>query len=103
MNKKKRKTDKHYSKRIIKAMTALWFITAAFAMLVIIVQLLISPENVSLDGLYAFVGVPMSGGIISYLIKSAIENKEKIICNSSEEEIEKNIPTNIGFMESEDI
>ena len=76
--KKKRKTEKQYSKRIIKAMTALWFITAAFAMIIIVIQLFVSPENVSLEGLFTFVGAPVSGGIISYLIKSAIETKTKI-------------------------
>lgn len=78
LSKKKQKTDRQYSKRIIKAMTALWFITAAFAMLIIVIQLFVSPENVNLEGLFAFVGAPVSGGLVSYFIKSAIENKTKI-------------------------
>lgn len=78
---RKKKTVKQYSKKVLKVMIALWFIVAFFGMAVTVYQLIKSPESVSMDGLYGYVGIPMSGGIISYLIKSAIENKEKISNN----------------------
>ena len=81
---------KEYSKRCIAAMILLWFIVAIFGIIVIIFQLkgTMSPEVVTLDALYAYVGLPMTGGIVGYLVKSAMENKEKIKGNiSSNEEI----------------
>lgn len=78
MKKNKRKTHKQYSKKVLKVMIALWFIVAVYGMIFSVIQLIVSPEIANLDALYAYVGVPMSGGIISYLIKSAIENKTKI-------------------------
>lgn len=79
-----------YSKRCIAAIIILWFIIAFYGIYVNYYQLThtLSPEMIGLDGLYAYVGLPMSGGIVGYLIKSAIENKAKIKGNiSSNEEI----------------
>lgn len=42
------------------------------------VQLIVSPESANIDGLLTYIGAPMSCGIVTYLIKSAVENKEKI-------------------------
>ena len=69
-----------YSKRCIAAMIVLWFLIALFAVGVVVYQLLhtYSPEYVTIDSLLNYVGVPMTGGIVGYLIKSAIENKQKI-------------------------
>lgn len=77
---KKKSKLKEYSKKAIAAMIILWFIVAVFGMGVIIYQLKhsFSPENVSLDTLFNYVGMPMTGGIITYLLKSAIENNQKI-------------------------
>lgn len=89
-NKKKKSKIKEYSKRCIAAMIILWFLVALYGIGVSYYQLAhtLSPEMVMLDSLYAYVGIPMSGGIIGYLIKSAVENKEKIKGNvSSNEEI----------------
>lgn len=77
-SKNKLKVWREYSKRVLMAMIALWFVVAVFGMLIIAYQLFTTPEYVSIDGLYSYVGVPMTGGIVSYLIKSAIENKQKI-------------------------
>ena len=77
---KKKSRLKEYSKKAIAAMIILWFVIAIFGMVVVIYQLShsYSPEMVSLDSLYSYVGVPMTGGIVMYLIKSAMENKQKI-------------------------
>lgn len=76
---------KEYSKRCIAAMIVLWFAVALFGIGVNIYQLShsITPEVVTIDSLYGYVGLPMTGGIIGYLIKSAMENKEKIKGNIS--------------------
>ena len=71
-------------------MIVLWFAVALFGIGVNIYQLghTETPETVMIDSLYGYVGLPMTGGIIGYLIKSAMENKEKIKGNvSSNEEI----------------
>ena len=67
-----------YSKRILCAMVALWFIGAAFGGGVVVWQLISGSYYVSLDSLMNYIGYPMSGGIVGYLIKSALENREKI-------------------------
>lgn len=69
-----------YSKRCIAAMIVLWFLIAIFAVGVVVYQLLhtYSPEYVTMDSLLNYVGIPMTGGIVGYLIKSAVENKQKI-------------------------
>ena len=90
MKKIKRSKLKEYSKRCIAAMIVLWFAVALFGIGVNIYQLknTTTPEVVTVDPLYAYVGLPMTGGIIGYLIKSAMENKEKIKGNiTSNEEI----------------
>lgn len=89
---RKKSRLKEYSKKAIAAMIILWFAVALFGMGVIIYQLLHSytPESVSLDSLFNYVGVPMTGGIVTYLLKSAMENKQKIKRNNSESDnIEK--------------
>ena len=78
-----------YSKKVIRFMIVLWFIVAIFGMAVTVYQLIFTPEYVNTDGLYNFVGIPMVGGVVSYLIKSAVENKQKIK-NDSEEESDEN-------------
>lgn len=78
VRKDEEKKLREYSKRVIRIMIILWFVTALFGMGVITYQLFMSPEYVNLDGLYEYVGYPMTGGIIGYLIKSAVENKQKI-------------------------
>ena len=80
MKKLKSSKLKEYSKRCIAAMIVLWFAVALFGIGVNIYQLkhTTTPEAVTIDPLYAYVGLPMTGGIIGYLIKSAMENKEKI-------------------------
>lgn len=73
-----RRNRSEYSKRILSAMVSLWFVGAVFGMIVCIVQLIVSPMTVSIDSLLTYIGAPITGGIVSYLIKSALENREKI-------------------------
>lgn len=81
---KKKSKLKEYSKKAIAAMIVLWFTVAIFGMIVVIYQLShsFSPESVSLDSLYNYVGIPMTGGVVMYLLKSAVENKQKIKKNN---------------------
>ena len=83
-------------------MVVLWFLTALFGMGVITYQLIFTPEYVELDGLFGYVGVPMSGGIVSYLIKSAIENKQKIMMSPCEEPAEDDKLRGFRFSEKEE-
>lgn len=73
-----KKKDTEYSKRTLNSIIKLWFAGAVFGMLYSVAQLIISPDTASLDGLLTYIGTPMSCGVITYLIKSALENKEKI-------------------------
>ena len=42
------------------------------------IQLIIAADMASLDGLLTYIGAPMGCGVVGYLIKSAMENREKI-------------------------
>ena len=80
MKKLKRSKLKEYSKRCIAAIITLWFVVALFGIGFNIYQLThtTTPEAINLDALYGYVGLPMTGGIVGYLVKSAMENKIKI-------------------------
>lgn len=78
------KNVKEYSKKIINLMIVLWFVGSAYGAVVIAVELIASlilangSIVVHLPELMAYIGAPITGGIVGYLIKSAMENKEKI-------------------------
>ena len=81
------KNLKECSKRVLALMIALWFIGAAFGSVVIVIELAATligsgeysiALTVHLPELLTYIGAPMTGGIIGYLIKSAMENREKI-------------------------
>lgn len=78
MAKKKKQNLKEYSKRVLAAIIVLWFIGAIYGMIFGIVQMIICPEVASISDLLVYIGAPMSCGVVSYLIKSALENKTKI-------------------------
>ena len=79
---------KQFSKRCIGAMIMLWFIGAIFGFAVCIVQLC-KGDIVSLGDVLAYIGAPMTGGIVAYMIKSAFEDKRKK--ENSYEEFENEI------------
>lgn len=82
----KRTTAQEYSKRILNRMIVLWFIGAAFGAAVVVAEIVAtfaggggySSVVVHLPDLLMYIGAPITGGIVSYLIKSAMENREKI-------------------------
>ena len=78
---------KQYSKRIIRQMITLWFVGAGFGAAVILVELIATLAGIDgysaaitihLPELLTYIGMPVGGGIVGYLLKSAFENKEKI-------------------------
>ena len=83
-----------YSKKLLTAMIRLWFSGAIFGMFFAVVQLcilLIVPERapailLSPDAILNYIGIPMTGGTVGYLLKSAIENREKIQTGISDED-----------------
>lgn len=84
-----------FSKRTITALTVMWFLGALLGMVVVIVQTVRGDYNVALSDLLLYIGAPMTGGIVTYMLKSAYENREKIKRNgvhkdeSDENEIDK--------------
>lgn len=74
-----------FSKRVITAMIILFFAGALFGGSVIIYQLIHNPEIVNLDSFLNYLGLPIGGGVVGYLIKSALENRKKIECSPEEE------------------
>lgn len=63
---------KEFSKRVIVAMTLLWFLGAIFG------AICVWRTQMDLPSLLDYIGNPMSVGILGYLLKSAFENKIKI-------------------------
>lgn len=76
VNKQKKKRE--YSKLVLTAMIVLWFIGAGFGMMVVLWQLITAAYTVNIGDVLIYIGGPMTGGIVGYLVKSAVENKEKI-------------------------
>lgn len=88
------KNVKEYSKKIINLMIVLWFIGAAFGAIIIAVEIIATLAMVDgfsmaitihLPEWLAYIGAPITGGIVGYLIKSAMENKEKIRATHEED------------------
>ncbi len=78
---------KQYSKCIVRQMITVWFVGAAFGGVVIVIELiaaLTGPDSyaaavpVHLPELLTYLGTPVGGGVVGYLLKSAFENREKI-------------------------
>ena len=76
---KKLNALREYSKKVLALMIVLWFAGALFGMSIIVYQAFAVPEYLTLDSLLNYIGLPMTGGIVGYLVKSAVENKQKII------------------------
>ena len=73
-----KKKKREYSKAAITAMIVLWFVGAVFGMAVVIWQLITAAYSVNIGDVLMYIGAPMTGGIVGYLVKSAVENREKI-------------------------
>lgn len=65
-----------FSKRCLAAMTVLWFVGALFGFFAVAVQVARS-DMAALGDLLVYIGAPMTGGIVSYMIKSALEKKQE--------------------------
>lgn len=63
---------KEFSKRVIVAMTLLWFLGAIFG------AICVWRTQTDLPSLLEYISDPMEVGILGYLLKSAFENKTKI-------------------------
>ena len=66
-----------FSKRCLAAMILLWFIGALFGFFVVGVQIWRGDVTVNTGEVLAYIGAPMTGGIVSYMIKSAWEKQRK--------------------------
>jgi len=75
---KKKRTLTEFSKRVIAALIVVWFVGALVGVAVVAVQTARGDMTVNLSDLLVFIGAPMTGGVVAYLLKSAYENKEKI-------------------------
>lgn len=75
-----------FSKRMVVALCVMWFTGALLGAAVVIVQTARGDYNVALSDLLLYIGAPMTGGIVTYLLKSAYENKEKIKRGSEPQE-----------------
>lgn len=69
---------REFSKRILASMAVMWFAGALYGMITETIILFVTPEMFSLAELLVYVGTPVTCGLMTYLVKSAIENKEKI-------------------------
>ena len=78
--KNKKRGFTRFSKKCIAAMIVLWFIAAAACVCVVITQLIRGDMTVNTADLVTCVSMPLTGGVLGYMIKSAVEDnrKEKI-------------------------
>lgn len=83
----KKKKKREYSKIALTAMIVLWFIGAVFGMAVVVWQLITAAYAVNIGDVLMYIGAPMTGGIVGYLVKSAVENREKIKKNSDADDV----------------
>lgn len=72
-----------FSKKFIVVATTVWIIGAAYGAIIVGAQLIASLINpaggvVDLASYLTYLAVPLSGGVIGYMCKSAFENREKI-------------------------
>ena len=77
-NKGKRDGIREFSKKVIVCLTLAWFIGLLAAFAVITVELITTGSASALSDTLMYIGAPMTSGVLGYLIKSAVENREKI-------------------------
>lgn len=75
---RKKKGIKEFSKKVIICLTLAWFLGLALAIAVTIFELATLGTASALSDTLIYIGAPMTGGVLGYLIKSALENREKI-------------------------
>lgn len=72
------KSLKEFSKKVTYLLIIVWFAGALFGGLCVLVQLIRGDYMIGLSEFLAYIGAPMTGGIVGYMLKSGFENKEKI-------------------------
>lgn len=82
-HKKKRNHLKEFSKVIITIIIFIWIIVMIYGLALNSYFAITSPEQVEMAPYYEFIGIPITGGILGYLIKAATENKQKIKNNKT--------------------
>ena len=92
-----------FSKRVLVAMMILWFATAGYGFVVETILLIIRPELINLGELFAFVGLPIGGGVTTYYIKSALENSKKIEKGSEEPDPEEPEAADVDIFENDEL
>ncbi len=81
--KSRKPTFAEFSKKVIGALIAVWFVGAIIGVAVVAAQTVRGDYTVNLSDLLLYIGAPMTGGIVTYLLKSAYENREKIKQNAT--------------------
>lgn len=84
-NTKKEKRFVRFSKKCITAMIILWFVAALTCVGVVSVQLIRGDMAVNTSDLVTCVGMPLTGGVLGYMIKSAVEDNKSKKENTHEE------------------
>ncbi|MBQ6892636.1 MAG: hypothetical protein IJN48_00375 [Clostridia bacterium] len=75
--KPKKNSFVRFSKKCITAMIILWFVAVFTCVSVVITQLVRGDMTVNTSDLVTCVGMPLTGGVLGYMIKSAIEDNTK--------------------------
>ena len=86
----KRDRVKEFSKKVIVCLTLAWFVGLVTALSVIVCELVTTGQTTALSDTLLYIGAPMTGGVLGYLVKSAVENREKIRGSAEDEENESN-------------
>lgn len=67
-----------FSKKVVFLLTIVWFLGAVFGVVCVSVQLIRQDYSIGLSELLTYIGAPMTGGILGYMLKAGFENREKI-------------------------
>ena len=88
-SKKKKAGFLEFSKKALTAMIIMWFLGALLGFVVVGIQICRNDVMVNLSDILLYIGAPMTGGIVAYMIKSAQENTEKIKRGSSDGDVNR--------------
>ena len=69
---------RQYSKRLITFLLVVWVVGGVIGVAYEFLRMATFPETATMGDLYIYLAVPFTCGIPSYLISSAILNKEKV-------------------------
>ena len=66
-----------FSKKALTAMIVLWFLGAVVMIGVVIVQLIRGDYMISTGDLTMYFAAPLTGGVLGYMLKSAMDHRDK--------------------------